>query len=164
MGMCVQSVNSECSITFTFIKDLMDCIHRDPAVSAKHCFFLGNVTTLHTHIARWVEFLLISFNLPCLYELSRLANRSRGTLAHTLQPSEIYAMRGYKGVTEVPLAGIFDIWVGQRNIYNGLHKQIPSEMDGIYMELAWIPPGMLGHSKDLQRKPWMQTTFEWLCN
>ena len=33
--MCVQSANGEYSITFTFIKDLMDCIHRDLAVSAK---------------------------------------------------------------------------------------------------------------------------------
>ena len=52
---------------FSINLSLMDGVQRDAGVSAKNCFFLGNITTLCNHISRFVyfsSFLMISCSLP----------------------------------------------------------------------------------------------------
>ena len=57
MDMYAQSASEYSFLFFLSINpSLTDGVQRDAGVSAKNCFFLGNITTLRNHISRFVHF------------------------------------------------------------------------------------------------------------
>jgi hypothetical protein len=52
MDMYVQSASEYPLKSMVGMNGSSNCIQREAGMSAKNCFFLGNVMTLHNHIAR----------------------------------------------------------------------------------------------------------------
>ena len=59
-------------------------VRRDVGVSTKNCFFLGNITTLRNHIARFVHFSQFSYHyllitladMPIMLKYTQIAARN----------------------------------------------------------------------------------------